>query len=84
MIKTFEPPFLLNAKSSIIKDKIKIFSSNLFANKIYGFFSSLIFNIYLIYCLILNKNTITILVEFIFFFLIQYIFSVNIFNIQKK
>ena len=83
MITKFEPPFLLNATSSIIEGKIKNFSSNLFANKIYGFFTSLMFNIYLIFCLIRNKNIITILVEFIFFFLIEYIFVVNIFNTQK-
>lgn len=83
MIKVFDPPFLLNAKKSFIEEKIKNFSSNLFANKIYGYFSSSLFNIYLIYCIIKNKNLSTMLFEFLFFILIQYFIVINLFNIQK-
>jgi hypothetical protein len=80
MIKKFDPPFLLNSQHSFIEDKIKNFSSNLFSNKIYGFFLSLLFNTYLIFCILRNKNLITIFIEFFVFFLIKYIIEVNIFK----
>ena len=84
MFKPFDPPFLLNAEKSFIEGKIKRFSTNLFINKIYGFIIAIIFNLYIIFSILKNKNLITILFEILLFFLIQYAIIVNLFNIKRE
>ena len=44
MIKTFEPPFLLNKEKSFIEDKIKAYSQNLFENRLNGYIMAILFN----------------------------------------
>ena len=84
MIKFFEPPFLLKAEHSFIEDKIKSFSTNLFKNKIYGYLNAIIFNLYFIIFIFKKKNLITIFLEYVIFYLIEYIVYVNLFNIERK
>ena len=84
MLKPFDPPFLLNKEHSLIEDKIKFFSKNLFINKIYGCIIAVLFNIYLIQCFFKNKNLSTIILESLLFFFIQYTIKVNLFNAKKK
>ena len=84
MIKIFEPPFLLNAEHSFIEDKLKSFSSNLFKNKLYGYTIALLFNFYLINCLLKNKTLLTILLEILFFYIFENTLLPNIFNNKIK
>ncbi len=84
MIKKFEPPFLLNPEHSFIEDKIKNFSSNLFTNKIFGIFTVIQFNIYIINCILKNKNLITIFLELFLLYLLQYIVMEKIYKKKKK
>ena len=84
MFKPFEPPFLLNSEKSFIEGKIKSFSTNLFINKIYGIIIAIIFNLYIFFSILRNKNLITILFEIILFFLIQYTIISNAFNVKKE
>ena len=83
-LKPFDPPFLLNKEHSFIDDKIKSFSTNLFINKIFGCLTALLFNIYLIHCFFKNKNLLTIILELLLLFLIQYTIAVNLFNSKRK
>ena len=83
-LKPFDPPFLLNKEHSFFDDKIKSFSRNLFINKIFGCFTALLFNIYLMHCFFKNKNLMTIILESLLFFLIQYIILVHLFNPKRK
>ena len=83
MIKKFEPPFLYS-EHSFIEDKIKSFSSNLFTNKIFGIFTVIQFNIYIFHCFLKNKNLITIFLELLLLYLLQYIFISNILSNKKK
>ena len=84
MIKTFEPPFLLNAEHSFIEDKIKLYSSNLFKNKLYGYTIALFFNLYLINCILKNHSLITIIFEILLFYILENIILPNIFNNKIK
>ena len=84
MIKTFEPPFLLNAEHSFIEDKIKLFSSNLFKNKLYGYTIALLFNLYLINSLLKNTSLITIFFEILLFYIFENILLPNIFYNKIK
>ena len=84
MMKPFGPPFLLNAQHSFIENKLKCFSSNLFQNKIYGYFIVILLNLYLFYCLFKNKHLITIFFELLLFSLVKNTLIVNVFNTKKK
>ena len=84
MIKTFGPPFLLNAEHCFIEDKIKLFSSNLFKNKLYGYAIALLFNLYLINSLLKNSSLITIFFEILLFYIFQNILLPNIFYNKIK
>ena len=84
MMKPFGPPFLLNAQHSFIENKLKCFSSNLFQNKIYGYFIVILLNLYLFYCLFKNKHLITIFYELLLFSLVKNTLIVNVFNTKKK
>ena len=84
MIKTFEPPFLLNREHCFIEDKIKLFSSNLFKNKLYGYTIALLFNLYLINSLLKNTSLITIFFEILLFYIFQNILLPNIFYNKIK
>ena len=62
MIKEFEPPFFY-AHHSIIEEKIKSSSNNLFQNKIKCIILLLLHNIYFIHAYIMNKKIIKIFIE---------------------
>ena len=70
MIKTFEPPFLLNKEKSFIEEKIKAYSQNLFENKLYGYIIAVSFNFYLITCFYKHKSFLTIILESLLFYII--------------
>ena len=84
MIKTFEPPFLLNKEKSFIEDKIKAFSQNLFENKLYGYIIAILFNFYLISCLYKHKSFLTIILESLLFYIIFNTIVANLFTSNKK
>ena len=84
MRKSFGPPFLLQFEHSFIEDKIKHFSSNLFANKILGYFYGIQFNIYILSCFFKNKNCFTIFLELFLFYLLEQLFLLKLLNKNKK
>ena len=84
MIKTFEPPFLLNKEKSFIEEKIKAYSQNLFENKLYGYIIAILFNFYLISCLYKHKSFLTIILESLLFYIIFNTIVANLFTSNKK
>ena len=84
MIKTFEPPFLLNKEKSFIEEKIKAYSQNLFENKLYGYIMAILFNLYLITSLFKHKSFLTMILESLLFYLIINTIIANLFSSNKK
>ena len=84
MIKTFEPPFLLNKEKSFIEEKIKAYSQNLFENKIYGYIMAIIFNLYLITSLFKHKSFLTMVLESLLFYIVLNTIIANLFSSNKK
>ena len=83
MIKTFEPPFLLNKEKSFLEEKIKAYSQNLFENKLYGYIIAISFNFYLITCFYKHKSFLTIILESLLFYIIINTIIVNMFTSNK-
>ena len=83
MIKTFEPPFLLNKEKSFIEERIKAYSQNLFENKLYGYIIAISFNFYLITCFYKHKSFLTIILESLLFYIIINTIIVNLFTSNK-
>ncbi len=84
MIKTFEPPFLLNKEKSFIEEKIKAHSQNLFENKLYGYITAVLFNLYLISCFFKHKSILTIILESLLYYVIINTITANLFTSKKK
>jgi len=84
MIKTFEPPFLLNKEKSFIEEKIKAYSQNLFENKIYGYIMAILFNLYLITSLFKHKSFLTMVLESLLFYIVLNTIIANLFSSNKK
>ena len=84
MIKTFEPPFLLNKEKSFIEEKIKAYSQNLFENKLYGYIMAILFNLYLITSLFKHKSFLTMILESLLFYIIINTIIANLFSSNKK